>query len=446
MDALDVLSRLSTAGLKGSVITPPDAGYDQARRVWNGCADRRPKAIVRAAGVGDVQRVVGIAAESGISLAIRGGGHSLPGLSTCDGGIILDLGQLNQVTVDPALRRATVGGGALLGDLDRAGAPHGLVVPAGVVSHTGAGGLTLGGGMGWLSRRFGLTIDCLEAAQLVIAAGDVRRIDAASDPELFWGLRGGGGNFGVVTEFSYRMENLGPVQTRSWTYPPTRVAEALRALGPLAEAAPRTLTCSFAVVRDGLSLTVLQSGPAIDEGLWNGFAHLAGPGTPGPSYSDFVAFQCRNDDRVPWGRRYYARGGFLNSLGDAEDRAILAVAEDLPTEESEVYCLQLGGAVTDVADHATAYSGRSAQWYWIVQPIWDDRKDDGRCLAAGRAGAARMTAVSARDNYVNEQADAGAEIAAQSYGQAKYRRLGALKARLDPANLFRLNQNILPLT
>lgn len=301
MDALDVLSRLSTAGLKGSVITPPDAGYDQARRVWNGCADRRPKAIVRAAGVGDVQRVVGIAAESGISLAIRGGGHSLPGLSTCDGGIILDLGQLNQVTVDPALRRATVGGGALLGDLDRAGAPHGLVVPAGVVSHTGAGGLTLGGGMGWLSRRFGLTIDCLEAAQLVIAAGDVRRIDAASDPELFWGLRGGGGNFGVVTEFSYRMENLGPVQTRSWTYPPTRVAEALRALGPLAEAAPRTLTCSFAVVRDGLSLTVLQSGPAIDEGLWNGFAHLAGPGTPGPSYSDFVAFQCRNDDRVPWG-------------------------------------------------------------------------------------------------------------------------------------------------
>lgn len=124
----------------------------------------------------------------------------------------------------------------------------------------------------------------------------------------------------------------------------------------------------------------------------------------------------------------------------------MAVAEDLPTEESEVYCLQLGGAVTDVADHATAYSGRSAQWYWIVQPIWDDRKDDGRCLAAGRAGAARMTAVSARDNYVNEQADAGAEIAAQSYGQAKYRRLGALKARLDPANLFRLNQNILPLT
>jgi FAD/FMN-containing dehydrogenase len=435
---------LVSAGLTGRVTGPDDPGYDGARRVWNGCADRRPAAIVRAAGPEDVRRVVAIAADAGALLAVRGGGHSIPGLSTCDGGIVLDLGGMARVSVSQEARRASVGGGALLGDLDRAGAPHGLVVPAGVISHTGAGGLTLGGGMGWLSRRYGLTIDHLVSADLVTAAGELLCVDADSDPDLFWGLRGGGGNFGVVTNFTYRMRELGPVEARSWTYPGDRVRGALAALSDREHEIPRNATVSFLLTGAGLSFTALQSGAELDPALWTGLDALDGPGAPGGRFTDFVAFQSRNDDGVPWGRRYYSRGGFLATLSDAAIGTMIEIAQGFPVADAEIYLLQLGGAVADVDDADTAYTGRAAGWYWIVQPIWDDPADDLRCIAFGRAAAARLAALSAVGNYVNEQGDATVEIARQSYGEAKYRRLGALKARMDPGNLFRLNQNILP--
>ncbi len=444
MDAVNVGERLSSLGLDGRVVGRDGAEYDTARRVWNGVRDCSPLAVVRAATVEDVRRVVRLAADTGTLLAVRGGGHSIPGLSTCDDGIVLDLAAMNKIDTDPAARTARVGGGALLGDLDRAGAPHGLVVPAGVISHTGAGGLTLGGGMGWLSRRFGLTIDHLVRADLVTASGDMIVADAETEPELFWGLRGGGGNFGVVTAFTYRMQPLGRVETRNWTWPPERVGAALSALSRLASDAPRNLCVSLGVTRPGLSVTVLQSGPDIDARAWERFASLAGPGEEGPCFSDFVAFQSRSDDYVPWGRRYYSRGGFLAALHPEAIAAIMDVARDFPTPDAEVYMLQLGGAVADISEDATAYSGRAAGWYWIVQPIWDDPALDARCIAHGRGGAARMAAVSSAGNYVNEQGDIGTDIARQSYGEVKYRRLGALKARFDPGNLFRLNQNILP--
>lgn len=440
----DLVDRLSKLGLKGQIIASQDHDYDRARRVWNGVWDRRPTAIVRARSVSDVQEVVRLAAETGTLLAVRGGGHSIPGLSTCDGGIVLDLGQMNAITVDPANRLARVGGGALLGDLDRAGAPHGLVVPAGVISHTGAGGLTLGGGMGWLSRRFGMTVDHLVAARIVTASGQVIETSERAEPELFWGLRGGGGNFGVVTEFTFRMQALGSFEARNWTYPSDKVGPALAEIARSAEASPRNLTASLAVTRAGLSITVAQSGPVIAPAAWDAFGNLSGPGQPGPSFDNFVNFQARNDAFVAWGRRYYSRGGFLGRLSPEAIATILDISTRFPSADAEVYLLQLGGAVGDVPESAMAYSGREAAWYWIVQPIWDDPAQDSACLAFGRAAAARMNLVSLEANYVNEQGDASHDIARQSYGGDKYRRLSQLKSRFDPANLFRLNQNILP--
>ena len=230
MDALILSRELNRTHLDGDIFDPGHCEYDKYRRVWNATADRLPSAIVRARSVSDVEKVVTVAAQQGALLAVRGGGHSIPGLSTCDDGIVLDLSLMNTIHVDKVAQRAEVQGGALLGDLDRAGAPAGLVVPAGVVSHTGVAGLTLGGGMGWLSRRFGLTIDSLLAVDLVTADGKSRRVSADTDPDLFWAIRGGGGNFGVVTRFFFKMQELGPVLIGSWTYPVAEARSVLRRL------------------------------------------------------------------------------------------------------------------------------------------------------------------------------------------------------------------------
>ena len=213
-----VSGSLSSAQMDGLVVDRNHVDYDKYRRIWNALADRRPAAIVRARTVEDVKKTVQIAAKQNALLAVRSGGHSLPGLSTCDDGIVLDLSLMNDVEVDAAAGIAEVGGGALLGDLDAAGARAGLVTPAGVISHTGVAGLTLGGGMGWLSRRFGLTIDNLLGAEVVTADGRVIWASAESEPDLFWGLRGGGGNFGVVTRFKFRVHPLGPIVVGCWTY------------------------------------------------------------------------------------------------------------------------------------------------------------------------------------------------------------------------------------
>ncbi|TIS49130.1 FAD-binding oxidoreductase [Mesorhizobium sp.] len=261
-----VLARLSRefegTAVSGTVIGGNHSDYEKLRKVWNGLWDRRPAAIVRARNETDVASVVRVAAEHGTLLAIRCGGHSLPGLSICDDGIVLDLSQMCRVVVDPVARVAEVGGGALLGHLDAAGSAAGLATPAGVVSHTGVAGLTLGGGMGWLSRRFGLTIDNLSSAEVVTADGRLVSASPDSEPELFWGIRGGGGNFGVVTKFRFRMYPLGPVLVGRWDYPPEAFAAVLRGYRDLAAHAPRELTTAFTMTATNLSLTAFWSGSA----------------------------------------------------------------------------------------------------------------------------------------------------------------------------------------
>src|SRR5262249_36390509 len=246
----------------------------------------------------------------------RGGGHSIPGLSTCDHGIMLDLSLMNAVAVDRFARRAEVQGGALLGDLDSAGAPAGLVVPAGVVSHTGVAGWRLGGGMGWLSRRFGLTIDSLLAVDIVIADGQLRHISADAEPDLFWAIRGGGGNFGVVTKFTFRMHPLGQVLVGSWTYPVGEAGAVLRRYRDLAAAAPRELTSGFVFTSGGLVMTAVWSGASNpSEAAVARFGGLGRTTSASLGGMTFLDLQRRSDDRMAWNRRYYAKGGGLQAGG-----------------------------------------------------------------------------------------------------------------------------------
>ena len=314
--------------------------------------------------------------------------------------------------------------------------------PAGVVSHTGVGGLTLGGGMGYLSRRFGLTIDSMIEADIVTADGRRLRVDGEEQPDLFWALRGGGGNFGVVTRFKFRMHDLGPVAIRRWTYPVAGLAATLRRYRDAIANAPRELTTAFVVTRDELMLRAVYSGTTA--GAASALSHLRLPGAIEDPRSDmtFVELQRASDDLLHWGRRYYSKGGFL---GDMNDDVISVIADSVrssPLPGLEVYCLALGGAVADINEDATAYSGREASFYWISQGAWDDREDDDAAIGWCRRTASRLMELSMTTNYVNEQADTG--VARSSYGESKYRRLAQLKARYDPVNVFRLNQNIVP--
>jgi FAD/FMN-containing dehydrogenase len=440
-----LIRALDRSGLGGAVVGSGADEYERLRRVWNGVFDRRPAVIVRAGSVPDVQRAITVAGEAGSLLAVRCGGHSLPGFSTCDDGIVLDLSLMNRVVIDPDARTAEVGGGALLGDLDSAASPYGLVVPAGVVSHTGAAGLTLGGGMGWLSRRLGLTIDSLQAAEVCLADGHVVRVSEAEEPELFWGLRGGGGNFGVVTRFEFRLHELGPVLVGCWIYPASQAGDVLARYAEAATRASRQLSTAFTATAGGIRVTSMWSGSR--DGARDAVEAYGELGTPSAGSLGGVTFldlQSRSDDHFAWGRRYYAKGGFFHTISADAVSLITASLALAPTADCEIYVLQLGGAVSEVPDGATAYTGRQAGFYWIVEPVWDDPADDTRCLTWGRQTAAQLSALSMSGNYVNEQSDTGGDVTLNAYGTQKYARLAALKARYDPENLFRLNQNLTP--
>lgn len=445
MDAASLLGQFSRAGLDGQIVDQRDASYDAHRKIWNGLADRYPALIVRAASDDDVRKTVRIAGECGLLLAVRCGGHSLPGLSTCDDGIVLDLSLMRGVTVDRNTRTVEVQGGALLSDLDAATTKHGLVTPAGVVSHTGVGGLTLGGGMGWLSRRYGLTIDNLLNVRIVTADGQLRSVSAESEPELFWGLRGGGGNFGVVTNFTFKLHDLGPLTVGRWVYPTQDYALVLQAFQTLSAAAPRELTTNFSFAQREIVVTACWSGPADKAAaVVEPFGALAPSRSGSFGIKPYVELQQRHDVAMAHGLRFYSKAGFLAKIDDAAIACMKEVVDAAPVATADVYILQLGGAIGDVGEDATAYSGRQANYYWIAGAAWTHRDDDSRCMGWGRSTASKLTGLSMQSNYVNEQAEFGRDVAYGAYGPAKYERLARLKGRYDQANLFRLNQNIEP--
>jgi FAD/FMN-containing dehydrogenase len=444
----------------GRVITAADGDYDAARTIWNAMHDRRPAAIACCESAADVGAAVRFARAEGLPIAVRGGGHSMPGHSVCDDGLVIDLRGLNGVQVDVAARRATVGGGALLGELDAATQAHGLVVPAGVVSHTGVGGLTLGGGVGRLMRRFGLTIDALLACEVVLADGSIVRASEDEHADLFWGLRGGGGNFGVVTEFTFACQELAELQILGMFHPLSEaraVLERGRAEMAAAHAPDELLWTSFLrkappvpwmpeelVGVPGVMSLVEWSG-APEQGrvrLAAIRAELA-PTAASLEAIPFLAMQTITDEIFAAGQMTYIKAGFVTELTDATIDALLAQAATVGSPLSQIEVLAMGGAIARVDADATAFPHRDAAWLLNVPAMWTDPADTDAEVAWARETYRLLEPHMTGGTYVNFMA--GDETADSTGAHARTRaRLEVLKATYDPENVFRLNQNITP--
>jgi FAD/FMN-containing dehydrogenase len=438
----------------GEIVLPGDPGYDRARVVWNGMVDRRPAIVVRPAGVDDVVGALRFAREQELVIAVRCGGHSIPGLSTCDDGIVIDLSQMRGAQVDPERRTARVNGGALLAELDDAAQTHGLVCPVGVVSHTGVAGLTLGGGMGRLQRKLGLTVDNLVAAEVVTADGRLVRASEDENPDLFWGLRGAGPNFGIVTSFEFRLHPLDHAITfGTVTHPVERARELAGLWRELAETGPDELFLSFGVANDAETdggavayVTALHSGPV--EQAERDLAGLRAFGSP---FTDSIApmayldTQHLNDDPHDWGHRFYMKSAFLPALPDeAVDICVEHATRAPNASECGFSTWAWGRTISNVAEDATAFTGRDAAAWLAAEAMWDDPELDEQCRAWGRDALADLAPFASSGRYVNDVAEVGAGVARAVYGDAKYERLVALKREWDPDNVFRLNQNVQP--
>jgi FAD/FMN-containing dehydrogenase len=451
---------------QGQVLLPGQDGYHQARQVWNAIVDRHPAVIARCASPADVAAAVRFARAHGLELGVRCGGHSVLGLSVPDGGLMIDLTPMGSVRVDPDRRRAWVAGGALLGDLDRATQPYGLATTAGNVSHTGVGGLTLGGGMGWLARRLGLACDNVIQFQLVTAEGELLHASEREHPDLFFGLRGGGGNFGVVTEFEFQLHQVGTAALLvDLFYPPQDAPAALRRWRDLIAEAPPQAT---------LTAWVGSAGelPFLAPALWYrplasvGYVWVGDPdqgrkllaalrdGTPPPAAErvqelSYLELQTMDDERHRHGllRRYW-KGHYLRELDDAAIEAFLSRGDDgagdpvlLPSGSLQSY----RGAIAAVGDHETAFGHRDALVEFVAVAAWTDpAQDQAQISAARRYGAAVEPFASGV--YVNDLTDEGQAGIRRAYGADTLARLAALKGRYDPGNVFHLNHNIRPLT
>ena len=443
----------------GEIVTPEAAGYDDARRVWNAVFDRRPALIVRPTSVADVQAAIRFGRERDLEIAVRGGGHSALGHSTSDGGLVIDLGRMNEVSVDPTRRTARTGGGALLGQLDVAAQEHGLVCPVGVVGHTGVAGLTLGGGIGRLQRRFGLTIDSLRAVELVTADGRVVRASADEEPELFWGLRGAGANFGVATSLELELHPFSGMLHRGvHIHPASDIHELWPIFRDWAVGAPDTIAAIFTVAlaepatdypdsvagRPIVIVSYNHSGDAED------VEHEVAPLLGGPKAARvtptnerYVDVQRSSDLSLAWGSRTFILGGNLADCSTSVLDAFVAHVEHVPGESS-ISVTALGGAIGRVPDDAMAYSGRTSPFDIAPDTGWSDPALDAANAEWTRQAMAIVEPDLLPGRYINELSDAGPDVTRASYGEAKLERLRALKRTWDSSNVFRLNHNIEP--
>jgi FAD/FMN-containing dehydrogenase len=455
-DALDILR----SQLRGSLCLPGEPGYEQARTVWNAMIDRHPAAIVRAAGTADVMRAVNLAREHELVLAVRGGGHNIAGNAVCDGGLMLDLTPMKSVRVDPSTRTARVEPGVTLGELDKETQAFGLATPTGINSTTGIAGLTLGGGFGWLSRKLGLTIDHLLAADVVLARGALVHASPNENEDLFWAIRGGGGNFGVVTSFEFRLHPVGPqVFAGLLVHPFANATQLLREYRRVVASAPDELSC-WVVLRKAPPLPFLPKEIHGREVAVFAFCYAGEPnrgeaaiaplralGTPagemvGPL--PFVAWQQALDPLLTPGRRNYWKSHDLKELSDAAIDLLVEYVGRLPSPECEILIGHLGGAVNRVPAAATAYPHRDVTFVTNVHTRWADPSQDRICISWARELFDEISPHATGGVYVNFMPeDETDRVRRGAYGQ-NYDRLAQIKATYDPDNLFRQNQNIQP--
>lgn len=443
---------------KGDLLRPGESGYEDARAIWNSLAARTPGIIARCADVSDVQRAVRAASETGILTAVRCGGHSLAGFSTCDGGMVIDLSRMRQITVDPDTRTARIAGGCLLGTIDAATQEAGLVFPAGVVSHTGAAGLILGGGTGWLTRRFGLSCDNVEGFTLVTADSSLVRASAKENPDLFWALRGGGGNFGVVTEFEVRLHPLTGVVLAEGLTPESKIRQLLEYWRDFMTDAPLELkwNIDLRLAPHNAKVPVeLRGQPVASNSLiWTGDPKAGRPYllwalstcTPDSVRSRIISFidlQTMADSDFPHGRRYYTKSGYFASLDDSTIDRLIEAALSIPSPETQIELAYLGGAAAEIAPHETAFGDRSAPFILNLLANWLDLSADASNISWIRGLFTRLRPTMRPGAYVNFMSGDEQDRVPEAYHE-RWDRIVEVKSRYDPSNFFRLNQNVPP--
>lgn len=454
----DAIETLGVA-LRGDVITPDDPEYDKSRTIWNAMHDRRPGLVIRAQGASDIQVAVNFARQNGLLISLRSGGHQIAGHAVQNGVLMLDLSGMNSVQVDPAARRARVEPGATLGDVDRETQAHGLALSMGINSTTGIAGLTLGGGFGWITRKYGMTIDNLISAEVVTADGNIVRASAEENADLFWAIRGGGGNFGVISSFEFTLSQVGPEVTSGLIiHSLDAAAELLPHYESIANSAPDELTV-WVVMRKAPPLPFLPEA-------WHGrdvlifaaclceetpegrtsLAQLQALGDPivdviGPHL--LVDWQTAFDPLLTPGARNYWKSHDLTSLPVKATDAILNAVRTSPSPECEIFVAHLGGAMSRVDAGATAYPQRQSHFIMNVHTRWQNSSDDDGCRAWARTLFDDVAPYSEGTAYVNFIPEDEPERVADVYG-ANYERLIQAKTTYDPENLFRINHNIAP--
>ena len=448
-------------GFAGIVITPDDDRYDQVRVIWNGTVDARPALIARCRTADDIAAAVTLTRDAGLPLAVRGGGHSVAGLSTCEGGVVIDLSLMRAVTVDPGRRVAVAGPGATWADYDAATAAHGLASTGGLISTTGVAGLTLGGGIGWLQRKHGLACDNLVAAEVVTAEGSTIRASSQQNPHLLWGLRGGGGNFGIASRFEFSLHPVSTVLGGLMLFPLDNGHRVLRAFGDWAAGLPDEASMLAAVLTAppepfvpadivgrkvvgvaGCWCGNLDQGAAALEPL-RSLKPLVDVFSPMP----YPALQQMLDGSAPPGLRNYFRGGYAPELSNDLIDVVLDHGARMPSPMSAIHLHQMGGAVGWAGPAGTAFSGRAAAYTYNLISTWTDPAEDGQHIAANRDLAGQLAPLSQSGSYVNFLTDTAGDSNARvraAYGDVLYVRLARLKREFDPGNLFRANHNIRP--
>lgn len=445
---------------KGDLLRPADPNYEEARTIWNGMVTQKPGLIARCAEIRDIQTAVRVATTTGILTAVRCGGHSLAGFSTCDGGLVIDLSRMRAVTVDPDARRARVAGGCLLGSIDTSTQKAGLVFPSGVVSHTGASGLILGGGTGWLTRRFGLSCDNVDAYTLVTADSSIVRANAKENVDLFWALRGGGGNFGVVTEFELKLHPLQSVVLAEGLTGEAQIRQLLQCWRDFMADAPFDLKWNLdlrlAPHRQNVPPHLRGRPVAGSSLLWTGTPEdaakylqrafsLCDPDSVRSQTASFLRLQTMADSEFPHGRRYYTKSGYFRNLDDTTIDRFLEALTTIPSPETQIELTYLGGAAGQVAPEETAFGDRSAPFITNLLANWKDPSADALHISWIRSIFQKLRPAMTPGVYVNFMSGDEQDRVPEAY-QQRWDRMVSVKSRYDPGNFFRLNQNVQPRT